>query len=81
MIPIGAPLGAIRCMLWLSDFWGFEMKKSAMEEIKKHLQSKQQDIRWELEKNMQAMRSLVDKQTTLKREIAIYQELIRSIDR
>jgi hypothetical protein len=57
------------------------MKKAAMEEIKKHLQSKQQDIRWELKKNIQAMRSLVDKQTKLKREIAIYQELIRSIDR
>ena len=57
------------------------MKKAAMEEIKKHLQSKQQDIRWELKKNIQAMRSLVDKQTVLKREIAIYQELIRSIDR
>ncbi len=57
------------------------MKKEAIEEIKKHLKNKQDDIRYELRKNIQAMRALVDKQTTLKREIAIYQELIRSIDR
>jgi hypothetical protein len=56
------------------------MKKAALYEIKMKLQHEQDKIRYELRRNIGTMKSLVAQQTKLKRELAIYQELIRSID-
>ena len=56
------------------------MNKKAKEAIKAELVLDQHIIRGKLSSNRYAMEKLVEEQTRLKRELAIYQELIRSLE-
>lgn len=56
------------------------MKKAAKDAIRAKLISEQNTLRWELRANIREMKRLVEKQTVTKRKIAVYQELIRSMD-
>lgn len=56
------------------------MRKEAIFEVKKKLQQEQNKIRDQLRRNIWTMKSLVDEQTKLKRELAVYHELIKSLD-
>jgi hypothetical protein len=59
---------------------GNTMKKTAILEVKKKLQQEQDKIRYQLRRNIGTMKSLVEEQTKLKRELAVYHELIKSFD-
>jgi acid stress-induced BolA-like protein IbaG/YrbA len=56
------------------------MNKKAKEAIKAKLVLDQHMIRGKLSSNRYAMEKLVEEQTRLKRELAIYQDLIRSLE-
>ena len=56
-----------------------KLKKQAKEEVTKKLQAEQDAIRYKLRAGRRAMKSIVDQQTCLKRELAVLQELIRSM--
>jgi len=56
------------------------MKKAAIFEVKKKLQQEQEKIRNQLRRNIGTMKSLVEEQTRLKRELAVYHELIKSLE-
>ena len=56
------------------------MNKKAKEAIKAKLVLDQHIIRGKLSSNRYAMEKLVEEQTRLKRELAIYQDLIRSLE-
>jgi hypothetical protein len=55
------------------------MKKEARAAIEKELIGIQQAIRAKIQANKYAMRKLVEEQTTLKRQLAELQPLIRSL--
>ena len=56
------------------------MTKKAKESIKAQLVLNQHMIRGNLSTNRYTMEKLVEEQTRLKRELAIYQDLIRSLE-
>lgn len=56
------------------------MKKSAKDAIRAKMLQEQNAIRAQLRQNIWSMKKLVDQQTLLKREIAVYGELIRSLE-
>jgi hypothetical protein len=60
--------------------WGEIMRKQAQEEIKKHLEAEQVKVRSELIQGKYAMKKLIEKQTLLKRQLAVYQKLIGSLE-
>ena len=55
------------------------MKKEVFESIKMKLEAEQQKIRFELSSNRFQMAQLIHKQTQLKRELATFGELLRSM--
>jgi hypothetical protein len=56
------------------------MKKAAKEAIRKKLEFDRDMLKAELRRNIYEMKKLVEKQTLTKRQIAVYQELIRGMD-
>lgn len=56
------------------------MKKAAKEAIRKKLEADRDALKSELRHNIYQMNRLVEKQTMTKRQIAVYQELIRGMD-
>ena len=56
-----------------------KMRKQAKEAVTKRLQKEQEEIRVKLRQGRYAMKSIVDQQTKHKRELAVLQELIRSM--
>jgi len=55
------------------------MKKQAIYEVKRHLELEQLKIRRKLLSNIGTMKVLVEEQTRLKRELAVYHTLIKSL--
>ena len=56
------------------------MKKAAKDAIRKKLEQEQNLLKSQLRQNIYEMTRLVEKQTVMKRQIAVYQELLRSMD-
>jgi hypothetical protein len=56
------------------------MKKAAKDAIKKKLESDRDMLKAKLRQNIYQMKRLVEDQTLTKREIAVYQELIRGME-
>lgn len=56
------------------------MKKVAKDAIRKKLEQEQAILRSQLRQNIYEMKRLVEKQTVTKRQIAVYQELLRGMD-
>jgi hypothetical protein len=57
-----------------------KMKKAAKDAIRKKLEFDRDMLKAELRQNIYQMKRLVEKQTLTKRQIAVYQELIRGMD-
>lgn len=57
------------------------MKKAAKEAIRAKMLQEQNAIRSQLRTNIWEMKKLTDKQILLKRELAVYGELIRSLEK
>lgn len=55
------------------------VKKEAVERVRKHLMQEQNDIHSLLRRNKREMERLVAEQTTLKRQIAKYGELLKGL--
>lgn len=56
------------------------MKKAAKDAIRKKLETDRETLKAELHRNIYEMKRLIEKQTLTKRQIAVYQELIRGMD-
>jgi hypothetical protein len=56
------------------------MNKKVKESVKARLELDQQRIRSKISSNKYNMQKLVEEQTVLKRELAVYQDLIRSLE-
>lgn len=56
------------------------VKKQAVEAVKKKLEREQENIRWKTTANKHEIKTLAGKQARLKRELAVIQDLIRGLE-